>query len=91
MVSCTGTEADDGSTVLMERPYMAEIRELLYRDGECITQAENERRARELLGEAEFRNALKQIINRHTGQVEPETVCESLMLTEEAQFLCEGS
>ncbi len=67
MVSCTGTEADDGSTVLMERPYMAEIRELLYRDGECITQAENERRARELLGEAEFRNALKQIIDLRQG------------------------
>ena len=63
MVSCTGAAADDGSTVLMERPYMAEIRELLYRDGECITQAENELRARELLGEAEFRNALKQIID----------------------------
>ena len=63
MVSCTGMEADDGSTVLMERPYMVEIRELLYRDGECITQAENGRRARELLGEAEFRNALKQIID----------------------------
>ena len=62
MVSCTGVAADDGSTSLMDRPYMTEIREMLYPNGECITQAENESRARELMGDPEFRNALKQII-----------------------------
>ncbi|MEK6254323.1 MAG: hypothetical protein N2B05_06495 [Gemmatimonadales bacterium] len=67
MVSCTGVEADDGSTSLMDRPYMTEIRELLYPDGECITQAENERRARELIADAEFRNALKRVINLRQG------------------------
>jgi hypothetical protein len=63
MVSCTGAEADDGSTSLMDQPYMAEIREMLYPSGECITQAENESRARNLIADPEFRNALKQIID----------------------------
>jgi len=67
MVSCTGVEADDGSTSLMDRPYMTDIRELLYPDGECITQAENETRARELIGDPEFRNALKQVIDLRQG------------------------
>jgi len=67
MVSCTGVEADDGSTSLMDRPYMTEIREMLYPNGECITQAENETRARELIGDPEFRNALKQIIDLRQG------------------------
>ena len=67
MVSCTGGEADDGSTSLMDQPYMAEIREMLYPTGECITQAENESRARELIGDPEFRNALKQVIDLRQG------------------------
>lgn len=62
MVSCSGTASDDGSTVLMERPYMAEIRELLYREGECITQAENESLARDLVTQPDFLNAVRQII-----------------------------
>lgn len=67
MVSCIGVESDDGSTSLMDRPYMTEIRELLYPDGECIPQAGNERRARELMEDPEFRNALKRVINLRQG------------------------
>jgi hypothetical protein len=67
MVSCTGVEADDGSTSLMDRPYMTEIRAMIYPDGECITQAENETLARELIGDPAFRSALKQVIDLRQG------------------------
>lgn len=67
MVSCTGAESDDGSTSLMDQPYMTEIREMLYPNGECITQSENESRARELMGEPEFRNVLRQVIDLRQG------------------------
>ena len=46
----------------MEQPYITEIRDLLYPDGDCITQSENEVRARELMQRPEFRNALRQVI-----------------------------
>lgn len=67
MVSCSGMANDDGSTILMERPYMAEIRGLLYPDGECITQAANDSIARDLLTQPGFRNALLQIIELRQG------------------------
>jgi len=63
MVSCTGAAANDGSTILMDRPYMSEIRALLYPKGECITQAENEARVRELVARPDFRNAVRQVID----------------------------
>jgi hypothetical protein len=63
MVSCTGAAANDGSTILMDRVYMSEIRTLLYPDGECISQAENEARARELMDRSDFRNAVRQVID----------------------------
>jgi len=63
MISCTGAEANDGTVILMERPYMSEIRALLYPDGDCITQPENEARARELLSRPEVRNAIRQIVD----------------------------
>ena len=66
-VSCTGAQTNDGAVTLMARPYMAEIRELLYPEGECITQAENERKARELITRAEFRNVLRQVIEIRQG------------------------
>ncbi len=67
MVSCTGRATNDGSVTLMEQPYMAEIRDLLYPDGICITQNENEERARELMARPEFRNALRQVIELRQG------------------------
>ena len=63
MISCTGAASNDGTTILMDRPYMAEIRTLMYPDGGCITQAENEATARDLLREPSFRNALRQVID----------------------------
>jgi hypothetical protein len=63
MVSCTGAETNDGTVILMDRPYMTEIRSLLYPDGGCITQPENEARARELLARPEVRNAVRQIVD----------------------------
>ena len=47
----------------MDRAYMSEIRDLFYPEGECVTQAENEARARELLQRPEFRNAVRQVID----------------------------
>ncbi len=67
MVSCSGAVNDDGSIELMDQPYMAEIRELLYPDGECITQAENDARARDLMTRSDFRNAIRQIIELRQG------------------------
>lgn len=67
MVSCWGAASDDGSTVLMDRPYMAEIRKLLYPDGVCITQAENDSLARDLVTSPGFRNALRQVIDLRQG------------------------
>lgn len=52
MISCTGAASNDGTVILMERPYMTEIRSLMYPDDNCITEAENAARARELLGQA---------------------------------------
>jgi hypothetical protein len=46
---------------------MTEIREILYPNGECITQSENESGARELIGDSEFRNVLKQVIDLRQG------------------------
>jgi hypothetical protein len=63
MISCTGAEANDGTVILMERPYMSEIRALLYPDGECITQPDNSARARELLSRPAVRNAVRQIVD----------------------------
>jgi hypothetical protein len=63
MVDCSGAEANDGTVILMDRPYMAEIRTLLYPDGQCIAEAANESRARELLAEPGFRNAVRQVID----------------------------
>jgi hypothetical protein len=67
MVSCTGVVADDGSTSLMDRPYMTEIRALLYPDGECATHAANVVLARELLADPDFRNTLRQVIEVRQG------------------------
>ena len=67
MVSCTGRATNDGSVTLMEQPYMAEIRNLLYPDGICITQSENEERARERMERPEFRNVLRQVIELRQG------------------------
>ena len=59
MISCTGAASNDGT----ERPYMTEIRSLMYPDDNCITEAENAARARELLGQAGFANAVRQVID----------------------------
>jgi len=61
-ISCTGAASNDGTTILMDREYMSEVRDLFYPGGECITQAENEALARELLARPDFRNAMRQII-----------------------------
>jgi len=63
MISCTGAASNDGTVILMERPYMTEIRSLLYATGNCITESENAARARELLGEQDFANAIRQVID----------------------------
>lgn len=63
MISCSGAEANDGTVILMDRPYMSEIRALLYPDGDCITQRENEQLARQLLTRPEVRNAVRQIVD----------------------------
>jgi hypothetical protein len=63
MISCTGAASNDGTTILMDRPYMAEIRTLMYPDGDCITRADNEAAARALLRRPAFRNALRQVID----------------------------
>jgi hypothetical protein len=61
-ISCTGAASNDGTTILMDREYMSEVRDLFYPGGECITQAENETLARELLARPDFRNAVRQVI-----------------------------
>jgi len=63
MISCTGESANDGSQVLMDRPYMAEIRDLLYEADRCIAEEENEARARALILQPEFRSAVRQVID----------------------------
>lgn len=63
MISCTGAASNDGTTILMDRAYMSEIRTLFYPDGGCVTQAENEARARELMEQTDFRNAVRQVID----------------------------
>jgi hypothetical protein len=63
LISCSGAASNDGTTILMERPYMAEIRTLMYPGGECISEAENRARAAELLDGPDFQNALRQVID----------------------------
>jgi hypothetical protein len=63
LISCTGAASNDGTTILMDRPYMAEIRTLMYPGGECISELENQARASELLARPDFQNALRQVID----------------------------
>jgi hypothetical protein len=67
MISCTGAASNDGTVILMDRPYMAEIRSLIYPEGDCITQEENAARARDLLAQPDFRNAVRQVIDLRQG------------------------
>ena len=62
LISCTGAASNDGTTILMDRPYMAEIRKLMYPGGECIAELENRARAAKLLDKPDFQNAVRQVI-----------------------------